>query len=191
MKAAFLLLMMAGAAFAQAGSAPERLDLVFSGGHDTDPRDHGRPVVLIAAALGVSPEVFREAFSHVTPAPGGTEPVPGQRERNKEALMKALSPYGVTNERLNQVSDYYRYSRERGDELWKAVPAAGYATLRNDVVTGVVITNAGAGYTSEPVVSVAGRSGVKISVKLAFGADLKKNGSVMSAFTESLPGVSH
>lgn len=163
---------------AVSGLAQERVELVFSGGHDTDPRDHGRPVVLIAAALGVSADVFREAFSHVTPAPGGTEPVPGQRERNKEALLKALGPYGVTNERLNQVSDYYRYSRERGDELWKATPAAGYATLRDGVVTGFVITNAGAGYTSEPAVSVAGRTGIKIRVKLGFGADLKKNGSV-------------
>jgi hypothetical protein len=31
----------------------------FSGGHETDPRDHGRPVVLVAAALKVRPEVFR------------------------------------------------------------------------------------------------------------------------------------
>jgi hypothetical protein len=173
MKAALLLLMMA-----VAGLAQERAQLVFVGGHETDPRDHGRPVVLIAAALGVSPEVFREAFSHVTPAPGGTEPLPGQRERNKEALMKALSPYGVTNERLNQVSNYYRYSRERGDELWKATAASGYAMLRDGVVTGVVITNGGSGYTSVPVVSVAGRPGVKITVKLAFGPDLTRNGSV-------------
>ena len=35
-----------------------------------------RPVVLIAAALGVSSDVFREAFSHVRPAPAGTRPDP-------------------------------------------------------------------------------------------------------------------
>lgn len=45
-----------------------RMPVVFSGGHETVGVDHGRPVVLIAAALGVKDEVFREAFSHVHPA---------------------------------------------------------------------------------------------------------------------------
>src|SRR5689334_19403685 len=35
------------------GSKPS---VIFSGGHDTDPQDKGRPVVLIAAALDVKPE---------------------------------------------------------------------------------------------------------------------------------------
>jgi hypothetical protein len=35
-----------------------RVAVVFSGGHETEGVDHGRPVVLIAAALGVKPEVF-------------------------------------------------------------------------------------------------------------------------------------
>src|SRR5438552_11396179 len=60
-----------------------RVPVVFSGGHETDLRDGGRPVVLIAAALGVTPEVFREAFSHVRPAPAGREPEPGQVRQNK------------------------------------------------------------------------------------------------------------
>ena len=30
-----------------------KVAVTFSGGHDTDPKDHGRPVVLVAAALGV------------------------------------------------------------------------------------------------------------------------------------------
>ena len=52
------------------GQVPDskRIELNFTGGYDTDPRDHGRPVVLVAAGLGVAPEVFREAFSHVHPA---------------------------------------------------------------------------------------------------------------------------
>ena len=45
--------------------------VVFSGGHETDGRDGGRPVILIAAALKVKPEVFRAAFSGVHPARGG------------------------------------------------------------------------------------------------------------------------
>jgi hypothetical protein len=47
-----------------------KVPVVFSGGHDTVVVDRGRPVVLIAAALGVPDEVFREAFSHVRPASG-------------------------------------------------------------------------------------------------------------------------
>ena len=49
-----------------------RVPVVFSGGRETEGVDHGRPVVLIAAALGVKPEVFREAFTHVHPAGPGS-----------------------------------------------------------------------------------------------------------------------
>ena len=45
-----------------------KIPIKFSGGHETDRRDGGRPVVLVAAGLGVSPELFREAFRGVTPA---------------------------------------------------------------------------------------------------------------------------
>ncbi|HZK82980.1 MAG TPA: hypothetical protein VFC46_17990 [Humisphaera sp.] len=45
--------------------------VTLTGGFETDPRDHGRPVVLIAAALNVSSDIFRDAFSHVTPPPAG------------------------------------------------------------------------------------------------------------------------
>src|SRR5688500_17958881 len=45
--------------------------VTISGGHQTDARDNGRPVVLIAAALGVPTEVFRTALSGVTPAENG------------------------------------------------------------------------------------------------------------------------
>src|SRR4051794_34511931 len=48
-----------------------RVPVVFSGGHETNLRDHGRPVVLVAGALGVPAQVFRDAFSHVRPAPAG------------------------------------------------------------------------------------------------------------------------
>lgn len=48
-----------------------KIPIKFSGGHETDRRDGGRPVVLVAAGLGVSPELFREAFRGVTPARGG------------------------------------------------------------------------------------------------------------------------
>src|SRR5262245_49185695 len=77
-------------------AAETKLPVTFSGGHETDPRDHGRPVVLVAAALGVTPDVFRKAFSGVTPA-RGSGPTDAEARRNKEALMKVLKRYKVTN----------------------------------------------------------------------------------------------
>jgi hypothetical protein len=59
-------------------SATRTVRVTITGGYATDPRDNGRPVRLVAGALGVPPDVFREAFSHVTPAPGGEEPDPDQ-----------------------------------------------------------------------------------------------------------------
>src|SRR6476620_10797851 len=116
--APFVLMTMGSAQGQTVREAPTtRVPIVFSGGHETDPRDRGRPVILIASALGVPPEVFREAFSHVHPAPPGRGPTPEEARRNKDALLGALSKYGVTNERLDEVSNYYRYRRDHG-ELW-------------------------------------------------------------------------
>src|SRR5579862_3361570 len=75
--------------YARTRSRAEGLAVTLSGGHETELRDHGRPVVLIAAALGVPPETFREAFSHVMPARAGEEPDPDQVQRNKRALLSA------------------------------------------------------------------------------------------------------
>ena len=54
------------------GRAAEKREvpLVFSGGHEIGRNDFGRPVPLIAAALGVTPDQFRSAFRGVTPAKG-------------------------------------------------------------------------------------------------------------------------
>lgn len=159
--------------------AGTHIPLVFSGGHDTDPRDGGRPVALVAGALGVPPQVFREAFSHVRPAPAGMQPEPGQVHDNKRALLDALGRYGVTNDRLDEVSDHYRYVRSQG-ELWPTTPAAGYALMNHGKITGFVITDGGSGYTSPPTVAVPSVSGVSLQAKLAFSADFEKNGSVAS-----------
>lgn len=70
--------------------------------------DMGRPVCEIALELGVPAAVFREAFTHVTPAAKGAEPSDEQREANHEALLSRLSPYGVTAQLLDSVSDRYR-----------------------------------------------------------------------------------
>ncbi|AIE86355.1 hypothetical protein [Fimbriimonas ginsengisoli] len=156
----------------------ERRELRFSGGHETDPVDRGRPVVLVAGALGVPVKVFREAFSHVTPARPGTEPQPEQVQRNKAALLNALARYGVTNERLDEVSNRYRYDPGRG-ELWPTKPASGYALMSRDGTIKIVITDAGFGYSSAPIVTVEGSS-VVVKATLAFGPNFKKNGSVSS-----------
>ena len=156
---------------------PSHVAVTFTGGYETDPRDHGRPVVLIAAALNVTSDVFRKAFSNVKPASGGREPEPAQVRLNKQTLMKSLSPYGVTDDRLNEVSNFYRYSAIRG-QMWRNTPATAYATVHNGVVTGFTITNPGAGYSSAPKVSVAGMPDLSPTVTLLYGTDFKTNGSI-------------
>ena len=184
-----LLLGAAFASLADAGSpsgSATKIDLVFRGGHDIDPRDRGRPVVLIAAALGVPPAVFRDAFTHVRPAGSGQQPAPAQVRLNKQALLARLGPYGVTNERLDEVSNYYRYRRETG-ELWRHVDAAGYAFVQGGKIVSVTITRPGAGYTTAPVVSVPG-VGLTVypQAVLAFGTYLARNGSVSMIVTSPL-----
>jgi hypothetical protein len=154
-----------------------KVPVIFTGGHETDPRDKGRPVVLIAAALNVPPEVFRQAFSNVKPAPAGQQPEPEQVRKNKDALLHSLTPYGITNDRLDTVSNYYRYNRSRG-EMWKTVPATAYATVSNGVVTGFTITNPGSGYSSPPTIALKGMADPQVTASLSFGAEFGKNGSV-------------
>ena len=148
-----------------------------TGGHATDPRDGGRPVVLIAAALGVPTEVFRAAFSAVTPAGAGEEPDPEQVRLNKEALLKVLAPYGVTNERLDEVSNYYRYNASAG-EVWRQTTATARAVVRNGKVVSVRIVRAGAGYSSTPRVALVGYPKVKVRATVAYGTDLATNGRI-------------
>ena len=152
-----------------------RVPVKFSGGHETDRRDRGRPVVLIAAALDVSSDVFREAFSHVRPAPAGSRPSPDQVRKNKDALLNALGPHGVTNDRLDEVSNYYRYVRSRG-EMWPTKPAQAYAEVKDGKIVRIVITKGGAGYSSPTIVSVPGFD-VTTKVELAFGKKLESNGA--------------
>lgn len=140
--------------------------------------DRGRPVILIAAALGVTPEVFREAFSHVHPAgPNRGGPTDAEARANKSALMGALGKYGVTNDRLDIVSNYYRYMRSRG-EMWKNKPATASALIKNGQIIGYQITDGGAGYSSPPSVTVPGFNSGAPKVELSFGKDLTTNGAV-------------
>ncbi|MFC3801435.1 hypothetical protein [Cohnella sp. GCM10012308] len=153
--------------------------ITITGGYETDQVDHGRPVALIAAALGVPTETFREAFSGVTPAgadSGG--PTEAEAKANKAALLKVLAPYGITNDKLDEVSNYYRYSGSKG-EVWKRTPAVLETIVENGVVKGVKIVKAGAGYSSTPTVTIEGKSGkLTAKVEIAYTTDFSTNGSI-------------
>ncbi len=159
---------------------------VFSGGHDTDPRDRGRPVVLVAGALGMPPDLFREAFTHVHPAPAGSRPTPDEARANKAALLAALGPYGITNDRLDTVSNYYRYVRSRG-EMWPTRPARAYALVQNGAVTSYVVTDGGSGYSSPPAVTVPSVPAATATVTLSFSSDFDKNGAVAAIVKAPVP----
>ena len=152
--------------------------MTFSGGHEIAKNDFGRPVVLIAAALGVKPDVFREAFSGVTPA-RGRGPTGAEARKNKAALMNVLSPHGVTNDRLDEVSDYYRYQPQRG-QLWPTTAAKAYAIVERGRIKRIVVTEPGLGYASPPDVKVDGFENLEFKAILAFTKDLKKNGAIAS-----------
>jgi hypothetical protein len=168
-----LVACLSGVVAMKASAEDSKIAVTFSGGHQTEGKDKGRPVVLIAAALGVKPEVFREAFSGITPAEGG-KPTREEARKNKETLMKVLKPYGVTNARLDEDSDHYRYRPGR-DELWKHTRAKAYAVVEDGKVKKIVITEAGSGYSSTPTATV---NGMKLKVTVKYGKDLKTNGSV-------------
>lgn len=153
-----------------------RVPVTFSGGHETDPRDGGRPVVLIAAALGVAPEVFRDAFSQVRPANPDAGPTGDEARRNKGALMAALGIYGITNDELDHVSNRYRYVRSH-NELWQHKPAAANALVKNGSIVGFEILEPGYGYSSPPEVTVPGIKG-QVKSAITFNRNVEKNGAV-------------
>ncbi len=136
-----------------AANATETVTLKIQGGHETGPVGNGRPVVLIAAALGVPTEVFREAFSGVSPAGAGQEVDEERANANKAVLLGALAPYGVSNDRLDEVSNFYRYVESAG-ELWSHRDATVVAVVENGVVTSISVTDAGFGYSSVPTVTL-------------------------------------
>ncbi len=163
---------------AHAAAPADPHPVAFAGGHDVGPDDHGRPCALIAAALGVKTEVFREAFAGVTPA-RGRGPTGEEARANKAALMRVLAPHGVTHDRLDEVSDYYRY-RPQGGGLWRHRAAAARAVVEGGRLMAVVVTDPGAGYSTPPAVAVKGFEAAGLVATLRFDTDLAKNGSVGS-----------
>lgn len=166
------------------GAEMKKVNVTFSGGHEIGKDDFGRPVVLIAAALGVNPDVFRKAFSGVRPA-RGRGPTREEVRRNKAALMRVLAPYHVTNERLDEVSNYYRFRPEKG-ELWPTSVAEAHAIVEAGELKRVVITMPGSGYSSPPQVSVGEFPEQNFEVKLHLDKNLTKNGGI--AAVELVPG---
>lgn len=154
--------------------------VTISGGHETDARDGGRPVVLVAAALGVPTEVFRTAFSGVTPSRTGG-PTEAEAQANKAALLRVLAPYGITNDRLDTVSNQYRYMGSAG-QMWTNTLATATATVVNGRVTGITITNPGSGYSSTPTVTVTGAGSVTATATVTYTTNFATNGSI-SAIT--------
>ncbi len=155
------------------------IPVVLNGGHDTDPRDHGRPVDLIAGALGVTSEVFREAFSKVNPVAPGSRPDDATARRNKEILLQVLAKFEVTKEMLDAVSDRYRYQPGEG-RVWPNKPARILAVVKNGDILAFKVTDGGYGYSSAPEISVPGGSCGPISIRLSFGKDMEQNGSISS-----------
>src|SRR3954471_22893633 len=104
-----------------------KVPVTFSGGHELGKNDYGRPINLMAAGLGVKPDEFRKAFSGVTPA-RGRGPTGDEQRRNKQALMKFLGPLKVTNDRMDEVANYYRFRPQKG-ELWPTKEAEAFALV--------------------------------------------------------------
>lgn len=172
-----------------AHAAETMVPVTFSGGHEYGKNDYGRPVVLIAAALEVKPDVFREAFSGVTPSRGG-KPSDDLARKNKAALMKVLAPHGVTNERLNEVSNYYRFQPQRG-QLWKTTPAQAHAVVEDGKIKQIVVTEPGSGYSTPPKATIQGMEKIELRVTLQLSKELTKNGAIRSieiAAPETPPG---
>ena len=165
------------------GSGSARIQVEFSEGHYTDPVDHGRPVTLVAGALQVPPEVFREAFSGVQPAQG-RGPTQEEARANKTALMRVLASHGVTNDWLDTVSNYYRYRPQNG-EMWPTDDAVAYALVEDGEVTAFEIENGGSGYSSPPIVSVPGVPDYRATTKLIFSTRFEENGRVVEI---TMPG---
>ena len=155
------------------------VDVAIIGGYDTDPVDNGRPVVLVASLLGVPTEVFRLAFTGVTPAAAGDAPEAAQVSLNKQALLDVLGPYGVTNDALDNASNAYRYSASQG-EVWARQQATAEATITDGEVSAITITDPGRGYTSTPTVTITMPDGstVAAAASLRYTDNVATNGSI-------------
>jgi hypothetical protein len=161
---------------APAQAAPRTVRVSLSGGFEVRSNDYGRPVPLYASMLGVTPDVFRQAFSGVNPD-AEHDPSGEEQRANKEALLEVLAPYGVTNEELDRVANYYRFDSTKG-ETWPQRPARARARVVRGKVVSIRVIDPGVGYTYRPDVSVPGFPKLRVSAKLAFTDEFDTNGHI-------------
>lgn len=173
---AFALITSTLVASMSARASETKVAVEFSGGHELVKNDYGRPINLMAAGLGVKPDEFRKAFSGVTPA-RGRGPTGAEQRRNKEALMKVLAPLGVTNDRMDEVANYYRFRPQNG-ELWPTKNAEAYAVIEDGKIKKIVVTEPGSGYNTPPKANIEGFKNIRLETKVKYDTNLKKNGGI-------------
>ena len=71
--------------------------------------------------------------------------------------MDALGKYGIINDQLDKVSNYYRYQRSKG-EMWPTNPAVAYALGKDGKIIGYEIENAAATAPRQPSTCLASKT---------------------------------
>lgn len=97
--------------------------------------------------------------------------------------MKVLETLGVTNQRLDEVSNYYRYQPQRG-QLWNTTPAKVHAVVEAGKVKRIVVTDPGSGFSSPPKATITGMEQVGLKVTIQFSKELKANESISAVEVE-------
>jgi hypothetical protein len=161
---------------AGSASATRTVAVTVSGGFVLGADDYGRPVPLYASMLGVTPAVFRQAFAGVRPDTAH-DPSAAQQQTNKGALMSVLAAYDVTNARLDEVANYYRFDGTRG-QTWPHRAARVEAVVSGGRVVSVRILDAGAGCTQSPTLTVPGYPATTLTATVEFTRSFATNGQV-------------
>jgi hypothetical protein len=157
-------------------SARHVVPVTLVGGFVIGANDYGRPVPLYASMLGVSPAVFRRAFSGVYPD-AAHDPTSVQQQDNKAALMSVLAAYQITNDELDRVANYYRFNSVAG-QTWPHRQARAEAVVENGRVTSIRVLDGGAGYTTAPAGVIAGQPSAAAVARVVFTTSFATNGHI-------------
>lgn len=163
-------------ASSRAPGASHVVAVTLTGGFEIGANDYGRPVPLYASMLGVTPDVFRRAFSGVHPD-AAHDPTSAQQQDNKTALMSVLAAYHVSNDQLDRVANYYRFNSAAG-QTWPHRQARVEAVVTNGTVTSVRVLDGGAGYTAAPTVVIKDLPSVTAVAHVVFTTDFATNGHI-------------
>jgi hypothetical protein len=159
-----------------APSSDRTVPVSLVGGFQIGADDYGRPVPLYASMLGVTPDVFRRAFSGVRPD-AAHSPTSARQQTNKSALMSVLGAYHVTNDQLDRVANYYRFNSAAG-QTWPQRIARAEAVVKNGTITSIRVIDSGAGYTTAPTVVIAGFPSTTAVAHVVFTNDFATNGHI-------------